>query len=128
MGPLKGEQAVLTTVQQINAAVRAAYTDVEASPVFGADRHWLTLFLIGEPGRLSEVARGLADRGWINVADPEMGCLYPKISVSKDVEAVMNRLTEACGLALDHGIEITGIDADTSPLVDRAAFVSLFQG
>lgn len=107
--------------------VKANLPKLDARPEFGAERLWLTFYLMGPPENLQQVSEGLKARGWVNVDGWEGAFLYPKVQVGKSVEAIVRVAEFTQELCAPHDIEILNIDADTSPDVERSQFVTLYR-
>jgi hypothetical protein len=106
--------------------VRQNLPKLDARPEFGADRLWLTFYLMGPPENLRQVSGTLNARGWVNVDGWEGAFLYPKVQTEKSAEAVVEVAEATQELCARHEVEILNIDADTSPDVERSRFVTLY--
>ena len=106
--------------------VEANLSKLNAQPGFGADSLWLTFYLSGPPEYLQQVSQTLKARGWANVGGWESAFLYPKVQVEKSTEAIVETAEAMRELCAPHNIQILEIDADTSPVVSRSTFVTLY--
>ncbi len=111
-------------LKSFDAQVRANLPKVEQSPYFDGEQLWLTFYICGEGVR--PIAETLKGSGWANVDDREGGFIYPKMQSAVSARAIMDVAHEVQELCDQHGAQILGIDADTSPDVERSRFITLF--
>lgn len=113
----------------MDAQIGRSLRSLDADPRFSAaSSFWLTFYLTGDPKALWLVADALAAAGWANTGGWDGGFLYPKVHATRSKASILGIAAEMLAFAEKHDVHIIGIDADTSPDVERSQFVPLYSG
>ena len=118
--------SIMSVLADIKEQITVNMKTVEADPFFRDGSLWLTLYLTGEPSRLGQIADELSGKGWCNTEGWEYAFLYPKIEIVKELAPIVAIAEAMYGLCVSHGVEITNIDADTSPDVQQSKSFTLY--
>jgi hypothetical protein len=106
--------------------VRTNLAKLDATSELARKRLWLTFYLSGPPKCLRTVSQALAHDGWLNTEGWEIAFLHPKCEVERTATANITVAESMRGLCEAHDTEVLGIDADTSPDVQRSKFATLY--
>ena len=115
----------LSSAQRSN--IERELANALGKPNFSSATLWLTYYLCGAPGALSEFVSTLDEHGYVNLDGWESGFLYPKQRCAPNSDGIARQIEDLLSACEPKSIEIIHVDLDTSSDVGRSAFQTLIE-